>query len=162
MQIRRDLVLHLIIHSLFKSSYETCFFVGSFLCNVVHEYSLCWRSKKMVLPIFLWWITIQRKSRSPPGSCISTLHHLGAGKVNYEAVPVRMLRTWLPRGKYGADFIRYWVDTAQGDVYCLVSAYDTASVVKTHAEAHGLITGSCISRNCGIGSSGKRRSAFIP
>ena len=67
------------------------------------------------------------------------VHNLGAGKVTYEAVAGAHAKDLATEGKYGVDFIRYWVDSAKGTVYCLVSAYDTASVVKTHAEAHGLI-----------------------
>ena len=67
------------------------------------------------------------------------MHNLGAGKVTYEAVAGAHAKDLATEGKYGVDFIRYWVDSAKGTVYCLVSAYDTASVVKTHAEAHGLI-----------------------
>jgi len=37
------------------------------------------------------------------------------------------------------SFIKYWVDEAQGKVYCLAEAPDSASVAHTHKEAHGLI-----------------------
>ncbi len=67
------------------------------------------------------------------------VHNLGAGKVTYEAVAGAHAKDLATEGKYGVDFIKYWVDSAKGTVYCLVSAYDTASVIKTHAEAHGLI-----------------------
>jgi hypothetical protein len=37
------------------------------------------------------------------------------------------------------DFKKFWVDEDKGLVYCLSSARDTASIRKTHAEAHGLL-----------------------
>ena len=41
--------------------------------------------------------------------------------------------------KYGVNFIKYWVDEANGNIYCLAEASDSQSVRKTHAEAHGLL-----------------------
>ena len=67
------------------------------------------------------------------------VHNLGAGNVTYEAVAGTHAKDLVTEGKYDVDFIQYRVDSAKGTVYCLVSAYDTASVVKTHKEAHGLI-----------------------
>jgi hypothetical protein len=43
------------------------------------------------------------------------------------------------QGKYDVDILNYWIDEQHGRIYCLASAYDSASLVKTHAEAHGLI-----------------------
>jgi hypothetical protein len=40
-------------------------------------------------------------------------------------------------GKYGVNFINYWVSGNQ--VFCLSQAPDSAAIVKTHKEAHGLI-----------------------
>jgi hypothetical protein len=67
------------------------------------------------------------------------VHNVGPGKITYEAVAGAHAKDLATEGKYGVEFIKYWVDTAKGTVYCLVSASDTASVVKTHAEAHGLL-----------------------
>jgi hypothetical protein len=67
------------------------------------------------------------------------VHHLGRGKVTYEAVAAAHAKDLATEGKYGVDFIKYWVDTAAGTVYCLSSAFDSASIIKTHAEAHGLL-----------------------
>jgi hypothetical protein len=67
------------------------------------------------------------------------VHHLGAGNVSYEAVAQAHAKDLATEGKYRVKFLRYWVDTAKGDVYCLSSAYDTASITRTHAEAHGLL-----------------------
>jgi hypothetical protein len=43
------------------------------------------------------------------------------------------------QNQYNVQFIKYWVDESQGIVYCLSSALDTASIIKTHQEAHGLL-----------------------
>ena len=67
------------------------------------------------------------------------VHHLGPGKVTYETVAGAHAKDLATEGKYGVDFIKYWVDTTRGDVYCLSSSRDTGSIIKTHAEAHGLL-----------------------
>ena len=67
------------------------------------------------------------------------VHYLGAGKVSYEGVAQAHAKDLATEGKYGVDFMRYWVDSTKGAVYCLSSASDTAAIVKTHAEAHGLL-----------------------
>ena len=67
------------------------------------------------------------------------VHHLEPGKVTYEGVAGAHAKDLAVEKKYGVKFIKYWVDTAKGTVYCLSSARDSASIVKTHAEAHGLL-----------------------
>jgi hypothetical protein len=67
------------------------------------------------------------------------VHHLGAGKVTAQAVADAHTKDLATQGKYGVHFIKYWVDEAFGNVYCLSSAPDTASVRKTHGDAHGLL-----------------------
>jgi hypothetical protein len=67
------------------------------------------------------------------------VHHLGPGKVKYEDVAKAHARDLATEGKYGVEFIKFWVDTANGTVYCLASAFDTASIIHTHAKAHGLL-----------------------
>ena len=42
-------------------------------------------------------------------------------------------------GKYGVNLINYWVDEKNGTVMCLAQAPDSAALIKTHKEAHGLI-----------------------
>jgi hypothetical protein len=67
------------------------------------------------------------------------VHHLGAGKVTYDAVAAAHAKDLAVQGKYGVHFIKFWVDEKGGTVYCLSSAADTASIRNTHAEAHGLL-----------------------
>ena len=67
------------------------------------------------------------------------VHNVGPGKLTYDAVSKAHAKDLATEAKYGVDFIKFWVDTVKGNVYCLVSAYDSASIVKTHANAHGLL-----------------------
>ena len=42
------------------------------------------------------------------------------------------------QGQYGVDYVHYWVDEAQGKVFCLVDAPDAETATRVHREAHGL------------------------
>jgi len=67
------------------------------------------------------------------------VHHIGPGKVKYEDVAKAHAKDLAAEGNFGVEFIKFWVDTANGTVYCLASAFDTASIIHTHAKAHGLL-----------------------
>jgi hypothetical protein len=41
--------------------------------------------------------------------------------------------------KYGVDYKSYWVDEANGKVFCLVEAPDADAAITVHREAHGLV-----------------------
>ena len=41
--------------------------------------------------------------------------------------------------KYGVSYLRYWVDEANGKVFCLVEAPDADAAITVHREAHGLV-----------------------
>lgn len=41
--------------------------------------------------------------------------------------------------EYGVDYQRYWVDEAQGKIFCLVEAPDADSANAVHRAAHGLV-----------------------
>jgi hypothetical protein len=41
--------------------------------------------------------------------------------------------------QYGVDYKRYWVDEAQGKIFCLVEAPDAETAHRVHREAHGLV-----------------------
>ena len=43
------------------------------------------------------------------------------------------------QGKHGVNYLRYWVNEAEGKVFCLVDAPDKESANKVHEEAHGLV-----------------------
>ena len=67
------------------------------------------------------------------------VHKLEPGKVKYEDVAGAHQKDLATQGKYGVNFMKFWVDEEKGLVYCLSSAADTGSIIKTHAEAHGLL-----------------------
>jgi hypothetical protein len=67
------------------------------------------------------------------------VHNLEPGKVTFEAVADAHQKDLATQGKHDVSFIKYWVDEAQGKVYCLAEAADSASVYRTHQEAHGLV-----------------------
>ena len=43
------------------------------------------------------------------------------------------------QGKHGVEYKRYWVDTKQGKVFCLVDAPNAEAANTVHREAHGLV-----------------------
>ncbi|MDR3715502.1 MAG: DUF4242 domain-containing protein [Puia sp.] len=67
------------------------------------------------------------------------VHHLTPGKIKYKDVEAAHAKDLAVEYKYGVEFIKFWVDEDRGLVYCLSSSSDTASIRKTHAEAHGLL-----------------------
>lgn len=67
------------------------------------------------------------------------VHHIGHGKVTVGAVAAAHQKDLNTQKEFGVNFIKYWVDTAKGVVYCLSSTVDSNSIKKTHADAHGLI-----------------------
>ena len=66
------------------------------------------------------------------------VHRLTPG-IKPEAVAQAHQKDLAVEGKYGVDFIKYWVAPDKGLVFCLASASDSESLRKTHAEAHGLL-----------------------
>lgn len=40
---------------------------------------------------------------------------------------------------YGVKYLRYWVDEADGKIFCLVDAPDADAANTVHREAHGLV-----------------------
>lgn len=67
------------------------------------------------------------------------VHYLPTGKVKFADVAAAHAKDLAVESKYGVNFQKYWVDEEKGLVYCLSSAPDTASIRKTHSEAHGLL-----------------------
>jgi hypothetical protein len=77
---------------------------------------------------------------TPPGNKnFIDVHHLQAGKINFGDVANAHKKDLAVEGKYGVDFLKFWVDEKNGLVYCLSSAPDSESIIKTHLEAHGLL-----------------------
>jgi hypothetical protein len=67
------------------------------------------------------------------------VHELGAGKVTAKAVAEAHKKDLAVQKKYGVNLINYWVDEKNGVVMCLAQAPDSAALINTHKEAHGLI-----------------------
>ena len=67
------------------------------------------------------------------------VHELGAGNVTAEAVAEVHIKDLAVQGKHQVKFHKYWVDEAQGLVYCLSEAKNPAAITQTHKEAHGLL-----------------------
>ncbi len=67
------------------------------------------------------------------------IHKLGPGNVTAAAVADAHKKDLAVQGKYGVNFINYWVDEKTGMVLCLSEAGNAESVIGTHKEAHGLV-----------------------
>ena len=48
------------------------------------------------------------------------------------------------QGKYGVNYLRYWVDESEGKIFCLVEADSAESAIAVHREAHGLLASKII------------------
>jgi hypothetical protein len=60
----------------------------------------------------------------------------GAGAKDVAAAHAADLQT---QDNYGVNYMRYWVDEANGKVFCLVEAPDAETAIRVHREAHGLV-----------------------
>jgi hypothetical protein len=69
-------------------------------------------------------------------------HQLGAGNVTAKDVAAAHQKDLAVEGKYGVNFINYWVDEKNGVVVCLSEAKDSSAIIQTHKEAHGLLPSS--------------------
>jgi phenolic acid decarboxylase len=78
-------------------------------------------------------------SNQPVKHLYLDVHHLGPGKVTAKDAEGAHQKDLEVQKKHGVNFIKYWVDEANGNIYCLAEANDSQSVRKTHAEAHGLV-----------------------
>ncbi len=43
------------------------------------------------------------------------------------------------QGKYGVNYVRYWVDEKAGKIFCLVEAPSAEAANTVHRHAHGLV-----------------------
>jgi hypothetical protein len=43
------------------------------------------------------------------------------------------------QGEHGVDYKSYWVDEANGKIFCLVDAPDAEAANTVHRQAHGLV-----------------------
>ena len=67
------------------------------------------------------------------------VHDLEPGKVTFEDVAGAHKKDLATQGRYGVNFLKFWVDEQKGKVYCLSTANNEESVKNSHKEAHGLI-----------------------
>jgi hypothetical protein len=67
------------------------------------------------------------------------VHNLGAGKVTAADVAAAHEKDLAVQAQHGVRFINYWVDEANGQVFCLSSAPHADAVRETHRHAHGLL-----------------------
>ena len=91
----------------------------------------------MSLSVSAQQITNEEVVASP--SLYIDVHKMAAGKVHFADVAKAHEKDLAVQGKYGVNFIKYWVDEKNGEIYCLASAFDTASIRSAHNEAHGLL-----------------------
>lgn len=66
------------------------------------------------------------------------VHEL-AGAVSAEDVAKAHMADLQTQGKYGVNYLRYWVDEGQGKIFCLVDAPSADAAATVHREAHGLV-----------------------
>lgn len=65
-------------------------------------------------------------------------HNLDGG-VTVDAVAQAHMADLKTQDRYGVRYLRYWVNEADGKIYCLVDAPDAEAANRVHREAHGLV-----------------------
>jgi hypothetical protein len=66
------------------------------------------------------------------------VHHLADG-VAMEDVAKAHQADLAHQGEHDVSYLRYWVDEARGQIFCLVEAPDAEAANTVHREAHGLV-----------------------
>ena len=66
------------------------------------------------------------------------IHKVGDG-VTMEDVAKAHQADLATQGAYDVNYLRYWVDEAQGQIFCLVEAPNAEAANTVHREAHGLV-----------------------
>lgn len=66
------------------------------------------------------------------------IHHLGNG-VTMDDVAKAHQADLAVQGEHDVRYLRYWVDEARGEVFCLVEAPDATAAAEVHRKAHGLV-----------------------
>lgn len=65
--------------------------------------------------------------------------HTIAGGISARDVAGAHQKDLETQGKYGVNYLRYWVDEQAGKVFCLVEAHKAEDANTVHREAHGLV-----------------------
>lgn len=66
------------------------------------------------------------------------VHHMD-GTVSLEDVAKAHAADLDKQGDHDVQYLRYWVDEANGKIFCLVEAPDAEAANTVHREAHGLV-----------------------
>jgi hypothetical protein len=66
------------------------------------------------------------------------VHHVSDG-VSMEDVAKAHQADLATQGTHDVNYLRYWVDEAKGQIFCLVEAPDAEAANTVHREAHGLV-----------------------
>ncbi len=66
------------------------------------------------------------------------VHRLGDG-VTVDDVAKAHQADLQTQDAYDVKYLRYWVNEAEGNVFCLVEAPNAAAASAVHREAHGLV-----------------------
>ncbi|MDX6277488.1 MAG: hypothetical protein QOJ72_1616 [Nocardioidaceae bacterium] len=66
------------------------------------------------------------------------VHHMD-GPLTLDAVKQAHAADVETQGAHGVEYQRYWVDEANGKIFCLVEAPDAEAANTVHREAHGLV-----------------------
>ena len=66
------------------------------------------------------------------------VHHLG-DSVTLDDVAKAHMADLQHQDKYDVKYLRYWVDEAKGEIFCLVEAPSPDAANTVHREAHGLV-----------------------
>lgn len=66
------------------------------------------------------------------------VHDLGE-TVGIDDVAKAHMADLAEQDKHGVRYLRYWVDEAQGKIFCLAEAPSADAAATVHREAHGLV-----------------------
>jgi len=66
------------------------------------------------------------------------VHEVDPG-VPFDDVAKAHLADLQTQAKYDVSYLRYWVDTSAGRIFCLVEAPSADAASLVHKEAHGLV-----------------------
>ena len=66
------------------------------------------------------------------------VHNLDGG-VSIDDVAKAQAADLAHQAEHGVEYLRYWVDEANGKIFCLVDAPDPEAANTVHREAHGLV-----------------------
>lgn len=65
--------------------------------------------------------------------------HTIEGGVSVSDVAVAHAKDLETQAPHGVEYLRYWVDEANGKIFCLVDAPSAEAANAVHREAHGLV-----------------------